>query len=269
MGKTRRPTDYTAHGAFDSHAHLERAVYAGEVEAVLDRAWTHGLGGIILVAAADYPEVYDETLALAALDSRLAAVAGIHPHYARHAPVLRPALERALATGSVAALGEFGLDFHYDLSPREEQRSVMRWQMALAAELDLPKVLHVREAFEESLAILDEFGSTHDGVVHCFSGTAEEAREYVARGLHLSIPGIVTFGNKAGELREAVAETPLDRLLVETDSPYLAPHPFRGRRNEPALVAFVVEEVARCKGLSPEEVARATTENVRRLFRLG
>jgi len=146
------------------------------------------------------------------------------------------------------------------------QVDVMRRQLAMSRERSLPVVLHVREAFEEALRALDAEALSWEGVVHCFSGSWSEAEEYLKRGLHLSLPGIVTFDGSA-ELRAVAARIPLDRLLVETDSPYLAPVPFRGRRNEPALVAFVVAAVAAARGMSCEELASLTRENTRRLFR--
>lgn len=268
MGRKRRPTNWSAAGAIDSHAHLEAGTYGDELPGVLERAWAHGLSGIVLIAASDDPAVFAQTAALAATDERLSMVAGIHPHCARQRAVLLPALNDVIHGETVVAIGEIGLDYHYDFSPRDEQRSAFRTQLALARECDLPVVLHLREAFAEALEILDEFGATHRGVIHCFTGTAEEAAAFLARGFHISIPGIVTFGGNAQALREAVATVPLDRLLVETDSPYLAPDPFRGRRNEPAFVAFVLQEVARCKGISFDAAATATRENTRNVFSL-
>jgi TatD DNase family protein len=268
VGRRKYPTDWSAARAIDSHAHLERGTYGEELDSVLERAWAHDVSAIILIAASDDPAVFVETAALAATDSRLSMVAGIHPHCARHHKTILPALERVLDHDDLVAIGEIGLDYHYDLSPREEQQLVFRSQLALARKRDLPIVLHLREALDDAVAILDESGPVHRGVVHCFTGTPEEADIFVSRGLHISIPGIVTFGRGAQPIRDAVAAIPLDRLLVETDSPYLSPHPFRGRRNEPAMVAFVLEEVARCKGISVAEAASATRENTRRVFSL-
>ncbi len=268
MGRRRYPSEWSAAGAIDSHAHLEIGTYGEEVDAVLERAWAHDLSGIILVAASDKPEVFLETAKLAATDVRLSMVAGIHPHCARHEESLLPALRAVLGSNDLVAIGEIGLDYHYDFSPREEQQGVFRNQLALAREVELPVVLHLREALADALVILDEMGPLHQGVVHCFTGTSVEAEQFLRRGFHISIPGIVTFGRGAQPLRDALGAIPLERLLVETDSPYLAPHPFRGRRNEPAMVAFVLEEVARCKGISIEEAALATRENTRRVFEM-
>jgi TatD DNase family protein len=268
VGRKRYPTEWSAAGAIDSHAHLERGTYGEELGAVLERAWAHDVSAIVLISASDDPAVFAETAALAATDKRLSMVAGIHPHCARHHKNLLPALNELLGLDDLVAIGEIGLDYHYDFSPREEQQSVFRSQLALARDHELPVVLHLREALDDALTILDEFGPRHHGIVHCFTGTSEEAALFLSRGLHISIPGIITFGRGAQPIRDAVAAIPLDRLLVETDSPYLSPHPFRGRRNEPAMVAFVLEEVARCKGISVAEAASATRENTRRVFAL-
>lgn len=268
MGSKGRPTDWSAAGAIDSHAHLEAGTYGEELSAVLERAWSHDLGGIVLVSASDNPDIFAETASLAATDARLWMVAGIHPHCARHEERLLPALERVLEDRNLVAIGEMGLDYHYDFSPRDVQKTVFRNQLSLAAKRGLPIVLHLREALDDALEILDDYGPVHRGVVHCFTGSPGEAEQFLRRGFHISIPGIVTFGGGAQTLRETVAAIPLDRLLVETDAPYLAPHPFRGRRNEPALVAFTLEAVAGCKEISLEEAALATMENTRRVFSL-
>ncbi len=266
MGRRKYPTEWSAAGAIDSHAHLEAGTYGDELTAVLERAWAHDVSGIVLISASDNPAVFAETAALAATDERLSMVAGIHPHCASHHSTLMPALEKVLGLEDLVAVGEIGLDYHYDFSPREEQRKVFQIQLELAQNRGLPVVLHLREAREDAIAILDAFGEDHQGVIHCFTGSAEEAALFIARGFHISIPGIVTFGRNAQPIRDAVATIPLDRLLVETDSPYLSPLPFRGRRNEPAMLAFVLEEVARCKGITVTEAARATRENTRRVF---
>jgi TatD DNase family protein len=260
---------YDALGAIDSHAHLEAAVFKDELPQVLEEAWRHGLSGIVAVAAGDSPEVVAETLGLADRNPRIWAVAGVHPHVASQFDRLWPAVEAACRTGKVVGLGEFGLDFHYDFSARHSQMEAMRRQAACARELGLPMVLHIREAVEESLRILDELGPTHEGIIHCFTGNHREAAEFLQRGFHLSIPGVVTFGRNAEALVEAVKSIPLDRLLVETDSPYLAPAPFRGRRNQPAYVAFVVAAIAAIRGMEPREVAAATRDNCVRLLKLN
>ena len=162
------------------------------------------------------------------------------------------------------AIGEIGLDYHYEDVPREVQKQAFRMQMALARELDLPVVVHEREAHEDGLRIVDEFPGVK-GVFHCYSGSLEMAKELVKRGWYIGFTGVVTFKNarKAVEVAESI---PLDRILIETDCPYMAPEPYRGRRNDPSLVPFVAAKIAQLRGLTPEEVGKATGENARRLF---
>ncbi|HTM33830.1 MAG TPA: TatD family hydrolase, partial [Vicinamibacterales bacterium] len=167
---------------------------------------------------------------------------------------------------SVCAVGEIGLDYHYDFSPRDVQQAVFRAQLCVARDRQLPVVIHTREAEADTLDIIGESGRETSGVFHCFSGDMAAAARALATGYYLSIPGIVSFP-KAGELREAVRTTPLDRLLIETDSPYLAPVPYRGKRNEPAYVARVGEAVAEAWAITPAELSAAVTANTRRLFR--
>jgi len=238
------------------------------VEEMLQRAWDHGVSGIVAVAASDDPGIFAETTRLAESSPRIWAAAGIHPHYASHFDVLWPQLVETMGHDRLVAIGEFGLDFHYTFSPREQQMDAMKRQLELGQELNMPIVLHIREAFEEALSVLDSFCRKHDGVVHCFTGSTSQAAEFLSRGFHLSIPGVVTFGRRVSALVEAVESIPLDRLLAETDSPYLAPMPFRGKRNEPAYVAFIVETLAAIKGTDPAEMAAATRENTKRVFRL-
>ena len=169
----------------------------------------------------------------------------------------------------VKAVGEIGLDFHYDFSPREKQREVFIRQLQMARRVNKPVVLHIREAHDEALEILsrEAGGEPWEGVVHCFSAGAERAKAYLDLGLHLSFTGILTF-KKAVSVSQAAAVTPRNRLFLETDAPYLAPVPYRGKRCEPAHVAYTNERLAEIWGISPEESARVTTENACRLFRI-
>lgn len=256
-------------GAIDSHAHLERTASEDDVKSILDAAWHHGLSGVVAVAASRNPQVYMDTASLAMANDRVWAVGGIHPHNASQHELLWPAVMAMLDSPRVVAVGEFGLDYHYMYSPRDVQLDVMKRQLEVAARRDLPIVLHIREAFQEALNVLDAFARTHRGVVHCFTGTSIEAAAFLERGFHLSIPGVVTFGKAAAPLAEAIRSIPTDRLLVETDAPFLAPVPFRGHRNQPAYVAFVLAELARLKGISPAQMAALTAENTRRVFALG
>jgi len=177
-------------------------------------------------------------------------------------------LRQMCADPDVTAVGECGLDFHYDRSPREVQRSVFLRQIRLAKELGKPLVVHTREADEETAQILREELGPDGGVIHCFTSDWPAAQRYLAMGMYLSFSGLLTFRN-AKEVRDAAARAPLDRILVETDCPFLAPVPHRGKRNEPAYVALTAAELARLRGLPADELARATTENARRALRLS
>ena len=195
------------------------------------------------------------------------AAAGIHPEDA----LVRPEnwleqLEELLKRPKVVAVGEIGLDYHYEDPPRDVQQRAFRMQMKLAQELSLPVVIHEREAHEDGLRIVSDFPDV-TGVFHCFSGSYEMAKELVKRGWYIGFTGVVTFKNarKAVEVAEKI---PLDRILIETDCPYMAPEPFRGRRNDPSLVPFVAKKIAELRGISAEAAAAATAENARRLFRI-
>jgi TatD DNase family protein len=192
------------------------------------------------------------------------ATAGVHPHDAKEG---WDGLEALLAEPEVVAVGECGLDYHYDHSPRDVQRDSFEAQIALAHAHDLALVVHTREAWDDTFAVLAAAGVPERTVIHCFTGGAEEARRCLDLGAHLSFSGIVTFKG-APEVREAVALCPLERLLVETDSPFLAPVPHRGRPNQPAHVSLVGEAVAAAKGVEPAVVAEATWANAARTYRL-
>jgi TatD DNase family protein len=259
----------------DVHAHLTDERFAGERGEVLARASQAGLVAVIDTGC----DLDSSEAALAAArvqaaqageaSPRLFTTAGFHPHEAKL--VAAGSLDRLRQMAQdplVVAIGEIGLDYHYDFSPREVQREVFRDQLALAAELEMPVVVHDREAHADTLAILREATAGRCvGVMHCYSGSAESAPEYLEMGFYLSIGGPLTFNN-ARRVVEVVERVPLDRLLLETDCPYLAPVPRRGERNEPANVALVAARVAEIKGLPVAEVERATTANAIRLFGL-
>jgi TatD DNase family protein len=254
---------------FDSHAHLDRHHFKDDVLEVLARAREAGVGGIVTVGSGASPSIMEEAVSLARDHDDVWAAVGVHPHEADQAsPESFQAIERLLADPRTVALGEIGLDHHYDLSSRSGQLAVFRKQVAMAAEADLPMVIHCRDAHAECLEVLASARlPSRVGVVHCFTGDLETARRYVALGFVISIPGVVTFPT-AGPLIDAVRGLLSERLLIETDSPYLAPVPRRGRRNEPAFVRYTAEAVARIKGLSVEDVGRITDLNARRLFGL-
>lgn len=208
-------------------------------------------------------------LAFAQTHTGVYAAVGVHPHEAKDAPPDYLAQLEALMTQEKAvALGEIGLDYYYDLSPRDTQRRVLAEQVALAAERDWPTIYHIRDAHGEMVDFFRAQKRLPPGLIHCFSGSVEIAREYVRMGFFISFAGPLTF-KKAPHLWEAAMHVPLDRLMVETDSPYLAPEPLRGRRNEPANVLWVLRRLAELRELPEEEMARVTTENARRFYRLA
>jgi TatD DNase family protein len=202
------------------------------------------------------------------------ATVGLHPHDAKTGlAAMRQQLSEiaagpGLAAARVVGIGECGLDYHYDRSPRPQQRAVFAAQIRLAQELALALVIHTREAWEETFAVLDHEGVPPRVVLHCFTGGPAEAKECLARGAYVSFSGIVTFP-KADDVQAAAAECPLDRMLVETDSPLLAPVPHRGKANEPAFLPFVGRHIARLRGMDETEVAAATAANAAAVFGLG
>jgi TatD DNase family protein len=261
---------------FDSHAHLGAPELLPEADAILDRARAAGVAGVIAVGAGYGVGPNAGAVALADQHPDVWAAAGVHPHDAvEWCEGAQLAIEGWLAHPRVVAVGECGLDYWYEHSPRDAQRRALRAQVRLARASGLPLVIHVRasrgarDAYQELIEILDaEGGERVGGVIHCFTGDLPFARECLARDFDISFSGILTFPN-ASELREVASALPLERLLVETDSPLLAPVPHRGRRNEPALVRKVVECLARVQDRSPEAVADATSDRAHARFRLG
>jgi TatD DNase family protein len=250
----------------DGHCHLEPGDYP-DVGAVLSRMAAAGVVHAIVVGQFHAPGNFGHALAVArAHPERLTATLGIHPHEAARATEADFAfLEEACARPEVHAVGETGLDFYYDRSPRDVQDAVFRRQCALSARVAKPLVVHVRDAHAECAGILRAERPT-PGVIHCFTGDLAAARTYLDLGFHLSIAGVVTY-KKTEALAEAVRFAPLERLLVETDSPYLAPVPYRGKKNEPAYVVETARRVAELKRLGLEEVAEATSLSAARVYR--
>ncbi|HET8733860.1 MAG TPA: TatD family hydrolase [Anaeromyxobacteraceae bacterium] len=255
----------------DSHAHLDIEDLEGGIDGVVERAAAAGVSRIVAVGLWRAPGSFGNALELArARPGVFAATAGIHPHECARVPEADWAESARLAADpAVVGVGETGLDYHYDLSPREVQRESFRRSIRIARDVGKPLVVHVREADADCAALLrDEGVPAAGGVIHCFTGDWPAARTYLDLGLHVSVAGIVTF-KTAEAIRDAVRRIPRDRLLVETDSPFLAPVPFRGKRNEPAHVLHVAKKVAELWGATLEEVALHTTANARRLFRLA
>ncbi len=251
----------------DSHAHIQGKEYAGEVEAVIARAREAGVEKIIAVGGAGDMSSNTEAIALAKSFPDIYATVGMHPHDAKDvgADEIKK-LKDLAAAPKVIAVGETGLDYYYDHSPRDVQRRVFAGFIHLARETGLPIVVHERDAAQDVADLLRAEGAGKlRGVIHCFTGNYEAACAYLDLGFYISFTGIITFKN-ADALRDVVRNVPLERILVETDSPFLTPVPHRGKRNEPAYVRYVAEVVARVNGLSLDEAARVTTDNVRKLF---
>jgi TatD DNase family protein len=257
----------------DSHCHIAGEEFAGDLDAVVARARAAGVSrALVILAAEDDAEIARVDTVLSAWPECRFSV-GVHPHHAKvFASNPQAAADtvaaRLDALPACRAVGEIGLDYHYDFSPREVQHDVFRVQIRLALERDLPIVIHTREAEDDTLRIIREEGQGRlRGVFHCFTGDQAAADRALGTGFFLSIPGVATFP-KAETLRQAAAAAPADRLLVETDSPYLAPIPFRGKRNEPSYVAKVVELLAAVRGTTVAAVSEQTDRNFERLFGL-
>jgi TatD DNase family protein len=255
----------------DSHCHVAEPEFDADRDAVLARSRDAGVTTLVCVGATGPVERNAPAVALIGVHDgvRVVTTVGIHPHDAVTADEAAFATLRGLcATPGVVGVGETGLDYHYEHSPRAAQRDAFARTVALAHDVGLALVVHVREAHAEAADILaHERLPTAGAVIHCFTGDRDDARRYLDVGLHLSVSGIVTFRN-ADALREAVRLVPDDRLLIETDAPYLAPVPHRGRRNEPAHVRLVAEAVARVRGVPLEAIAEHTSANSRRIFAL-
>ena len=249
----------------DSHCHLDFPEFAPELDAVVARARAAGVGAMLTIGTtlANFAKV--RAVAESAPD--IWCSVGIHPHEAEKEPLAGPEPLTALAAHpKVVALGETGLDYYYGHSPRAAQIANFRVHIAAARETGLPLVVHTRDAEDDSIAILTEAKDKGvGGVIHCFTGTAKLARAALDLGFYISASGIATF-KKSEDLRAVFADVPLDRLLVETDAPYLAPQPYRGKRNEPAFVVETAKTIAAVKGVEPEALAAATTDNFFRLF---
>lgn len=257
----------------DTHAHLVSERFRDDADDVVARAQEAGVEQIICVA--DSVASAHGCVALAGRHEGVWATAGIHPHNAAQATDEHFAEMRRLFTadsrhvgGRIVAVGEAGLDFHYDFSPRDVQETVFRRHIALAHEFNLPLIMHSRQAEQRVLDVLEEEGVPEaGGVLHCFWGNAEVAERALAMGLYLGVGGPVTFKN-TDDLRAVLREVPYGRLLVETDAPYLAPVPFRGKRNEPAYVVHAGRALAELLGLAETELAAITTQNAIQLFGL-
>lgn len=252
---------------FDSHSHIDDRRFSNDIDEVIQRAKDAGLK-YIMNPGADL-ETSLNAVKLASKYDMVYAAVGVHPHDTEEMDEMTLQMIKGLAKkDKVMAIGEIGLDYYYDNSPRDIQKKWFREQIRLAKEVGLPIIIHDRDANQDVMNILKEEEAFENGVLmHCYSGSAELAKRYIKLGAYISIAGPLTFKNNK-KTTEVVKEIPLDRLMVETDAPYLTPQPHRGKRNEPSYVKYVVDKIAEIKGLTFDEVANATAENAKRYFRI-
>ncbi len=251
---------------FDTHAHLNDEAFDRDREALLAGLPEKGVG--LVMNAGCSLEASRQSVELANQYPWLYAAVGSHPDAADevNAEVLEEYRKLCKLNPKVKAIGEIGLDYHYEDIPRDIQQKAFRMQMELARELDLPVIVHEREAHEDGMAIVREFPGV-TGVFHCYSGSAEMARQLVEMGWYIGFTGVLTFKN-ARKAVETAASIPLERIVLETDCPYMAPEPFRGKRNDPGYLYRMAEQLAQIRGITPEEAAAVTTENGKRLYRI-
>lgn len=251
---------------FDTHCHLDDEKFDEDREEAYLRMADAGVRRCVCVGS-DLA-TSRRSLAFARAHEGVYAAVGVHPHEAKDVPAgYLDELTRLLDEKKAVALGEIGLDYYYDFSPRDVQKKVLAEQVDLAVKLDVPVIFHIRDAHGDMIDFFRSRKTLPGGIIHCFSGSAETAREYGKMGFYISFAGPLTF-KKAPHLWEAAKAVPLDRLLVETDSPYLAPEPKRGRRNEPANVVWVLKKLAELREIPEEEMARITWENGCRVYRM-
>lgn len=252
---------------FDTHAHLNADAFDTDREAVIESLAEYGVCRVIDVAC-DVRTV-DKTLDLLEKYPFIYGTAGMHPHDAQAMDnSLMDKLRKVLSHKKMLALGEIGLDYHYDFSPREVQRKWFAEQLELARELDMPVTLHIREAFGDCMDILKAHKNGLRGVMHCYSGSVETAYECLDLGLAFSFGGAVTFKNAKKPI-EVIEKLPLESILLETDCPYMTPVPHRGKRNDPSFIGLVAEKIAEIRGMSAEELSEITFENANRVFEMG
>ncbi len=255
----------------DSHCHLDSAEFDADRDEVVQRALDAGVDHMVAIGTGSGPPDLEAGVRLADKYPAFYATLGVHPHDAAKAtPGDLRRLEQLLSHSKTVAVGEIGLDYHYDFSPRDTQKSIFIEQMAIAAAVRKPIVIHTREAWDDTIALIEQHWAPTKlpGIMHCFSGGPAEAHRALALGFYLSFGGIVTFP-KALDVQAAARAVPADRILIETDAPYLAPVPKRGKRNEPALIVHTAQKLAALRGESYEDVSRITTENFRRLTGSG
>lgn len=254
----------------DSHAHIDFPQFAEDRDAMLGRARAAGVTTLLAIGTGPGPEKLDSAIPFADRHDWIYATIGIHPHEAKQVtPSHLAELEKLAQHPKVIAWGEIGVDYFYDHSPRDMQQKVFREQMDLAKKAKLPIIIHCRDAWTDCMDLLEMYWKPTGlgGILHCFTSTLEDARRGIEMGFLISFAGNSTYP-KAQNLRDIAKALPLEKILIETDAPYLAPQAFRGKRNEPAYVAEVARTLASVRNLSPDELAAVTSENFRRLFRL-
>ena len=252
----------------DSHCHLDSTEFDADRDEVIERALTAGLEHMVAIGTGNGPPDLEAGVRLADKYPAFYATVGIHPHDAAKAgPGDFRLIAELLSHTKVVAVGEIGLDYHYDFAPREAQKSAFIEQMSIAAAARKPIVIHTREAWDDTVTLLEKHWTPHGigGIMHCFSGGPVEAQRALDLGFYLSFGGILTFP-KATQVQESAKAAPRDRILLETDAPYLAPVPKRGKRNEPALMVHTARKLAELRGESLEEITRFTSENFHRLL---
>jgi len=255
----------------DSHCHLDSQEFDADREEVIDRALAAGVEHMMAIGTGNGPPDLEAGIRIADKYPCFYATVGIHPHDAAKAsPADLRRVSDLLAHPKVLAVGEIGLDYHYDFSPRETQKSVFIEQMAIAAQARKPIVIHTREAWDDTMALIEQHWGPHGigGIMHCFSGGPADAQRALDLGFYLSFGGIVTFP-KATDVQAAAKAAPRDRILIETDAPYLAPVPKRGKRNEPALIVHTGRKLAELRGESFEDICTIATSNFRELMRVN
>lgn len=252
----------------DSHCHLDGKVFDSDRDETIQRAIDAGVERMLAIGTGDGPPDLEAAIRLADRYPMFLATVGVHPHEAaKYDDATSIGLRELLRHPKVVALGEIGLDYHYDFSPRDTQKRVFIEQMVIAREAGKPIVIHTREAWDDTFALLEEHWKPTGlaGIMHCFTGSTVELERTLALGFHVAFGGVVTYP-KAVEVHQSARVAPLDRMLLETDAPYLAPIPKRGKRNEPAYVVGTAQRIAELRSTTVEEIAKATTANFERLF---
>jgi TatD DNase family protein len=253
----------------DSHCHLDSDQFDQDREAVIDRAQAAGVSHMVAIGTGNGPPDLEAGIRLADRYPFFYATVGIHPHDAsKSTDEILQNLAHLTNHPKVIAVGEIGLDYHYDFSPREVQHHIFREQLKIAEAAKKPVVIHTREAWDDTIQVVrDHWNTSQGGIMHCFSGNPEQAKQALDLGFYLSFGGIVTFP-KALEIQESARQVPLEKILVETDAPYLAPVPKRGKRNEPAYMIETVRKLAQLRGVTEQAIADSTTTNFQRLCNL-